>query len=674
MTAAAAPPAAAYAALRPLLRNLDLRLADAVAALDKERRALGLTTDDLDNFQPAELDAEIGRAPGAPRFDIDRAFALTNIAEGAFAHAAEVFGLSPFEADAILVAMAPDADRRYERLYRYLSPSGDGRATLDLILDLLCASPEEKFARHAELCSGSALIRFGLLAIEGGPEARALSRTALPAVPLVDALLGIAAAVPPAAGDIDRPTATRLAAVASRAGKDARPLACRLKGPFDEILRAAAAHLAGLLGKPLLLLDLDASGAGEPATAIQATLLRATLTDSVACIAGRPATFTQPVRAMLTTTPFRLVCPMIAAADGDWRLDAGTTPPFTKVDLPGPDYPLRLTVWRREARLARLRLPERDLETLASRFSLAAPAIARACRQAAADLGGTAFDRVLAAVKAGRGAALAESARLVESGQTWDDLVLPAGQMGQLREIVDQVTHSYTVDTKWGFAEGRTLGRAVCALFAGPSGTGKTMAAGIIARALDLDLYRIDLSRTVSKFIGETEKNLDRIFDQAREADAVLFFDEADTLFGKRTEVKDAHDRYANLEVGYLLQKMEEYDGLAILATNLRQHIDEAFIRRLRVIVEFPVPGAPERERIWRRMFPAKAPLAADIDFAALAREVRLTGGSIRNIALGAAFRAAAAGSPIRQAHLMEAARGEYGKVGRAWSGAGAAT
>jgi SpoVK/Ycf46/Vps4 family AAA+-type ATPase len=223
------------------------------------------------------------------------------------------------------------------------------------------------------------------------------------------------------------------------------------------------------------------------------------------------------------------------------------------------------------------------------------------------------------------------------------------------------------VEQDWGFGGKMALGRGICALFAGPSGTGKTMAASVLARSLHLDLYRVDLAQTVSKYIGETEKNLDRVFRAAEAADAVLFFDEADALFGKRSEVKDAHDRYANLEVGYLLQKMEEYDGLAILATNLRQHIDEAFTRRLRCIVEFPFPDQDGRLRIWRTVFPSAAPLAEDVDLPALARQVRLAGGNIRNIALSAAFLAASDGAPIGQAHLLRAARSEYVKVGRTW-------
>jgi SpoVK/Ycf46/Vps4 family AAA+-type ATPase len=221
----------------------------------------------------------------------------------------------------------------------------------------------------------------------------------------------------------------------------------------------------------------------------------------------------------------------------------------------------------------------------------------------------------------------------------------------------------------WGFGNKLGHGRGISALFSGGSGTGKTMAAGIIANELGLDLYRIDLSQVVNKYIGETEKNLERVFNAAEQANAILFFDEADALFGKRSDVKDAHDRYANLEVGYLLQKMEEYEGLAILATNLRQNLDDAFLRRLSVIVDFPFPDQAQRLGIWRVLFPPGAPLAADVDFAALACEVSLSGGHLRNVALAAAFLAAEAGSAITQAQLWHAVRREFQKLGRSWSG-----
>ena len=209
----------------------------------------------------------------------------------------------------------------------------------------------------------------------------------------------------------------------------------------------------------------------------------------------------------------------------------------------------------------------------------------------------------------------------------------------------------------------RARGLGVSALFTGPSGTGKTMAAEVLANELRLDLYRIDLSQVVSKYIGETEKNLRRVFDAAEEGGAILLFDEADALFGKRSEVKDSHDRYANIEISYLLQRMEAYRGLAILTTNMKEALDPAFLRRIRFVVQFPFPDAGQRAEIWRRIFPAAAP-TADLSVDRLAR-LNVAGGNIRNIALYAAFLAAEAGEPVRMAHLLAAARAEYAKLER---------
>jgi hypothetical protein len=251
----------------------------------------------------------------------------------------------------------------------------------------------------------------------------------------------------------------------------------------------------------------------------------------------------------------------------------------------------------------------------------------------------------------------------IDQGATWDDLVLPAGQTMLLRDLVAQVRHRTTVYERWRLAAGANRGLGVSALFAGESGTGKTMAAEVIASELGLDLYRIDLSATVSKYIGETEKNLRRLFDAAEGSGAVLLFDEADALFGKRGDVRDAHDRYANLEVAYLLQRMESYRGLAILTTNLRSNVDRAFLRRLRFVVQFPFPDEPARAEMWRRAFPAETPRAG-LDPAVLAR-LQVSGGSIRSIALGAAFAAADAGTPVRPEHVLHAARVEYAKADR---------
>jgi SpoVK/Ycf46/Vps4 family AAA+-type ATPase len=247
----------------------------------------------------------------------------------------------------------------------------------------------------------------------------------------------------------------------------------------------------------------------------------------------------------------------------------------------------------------------------------------------------------------------------------WDDIILPRDQMEQLREVCGYVKHYHTVYGRWGFERKLSLGKGLNVLFAGPSGTGKTMAAEIIARDLGLELYKIDLSSVVSKYIGETEKNLDRIFQEGQTSNAILFFDEADALFGKRSEVRDSHDRYANIEIAYLLQKMDEYDGVVILATNLRKNMDEAFSRRMHFVVEFPVPEEAERYRIWKNIFPPEAPLTEDADIGFMARQFKITGGNIKNIALGAAFLAAENGGHINTETLIAATKREYQKIGK---------
>jgi len=254
-------------------------------------------------------------------------------------------------------------------------------------------------------------------------------------------------------------------------------------------------------------------------------------------------------------------------------------------------------------------------------------------------------------------------ARRIEPRVGWEALVLPELQMQTLRSIAAHVRHRATVHGSWGFEADSHRGTGISALFAGPSGTGKTMAAEVLAAELALDLYVIDLSQVVNKYIGETEKNLARVFDAAERGGAVLLFDEADALFGKRSEVKDSHDRYANIEVSYLLQRMESYRGLAILTTNMKSALDDAFLRRLRFVVTFPFPGVVQREEIWRRILPEKLPVG-ELDFPRLAR-LTVAGGHIRNIALNAAFLAADAGGVVEMDHLMAAARVEYAKLER---------
>ena len=256
---------------------------------------------------------------------------------------------------------------------------------------------------------------------------------------------------------------------------------------------------------------------------------------------------------------------------------------------------------------------------------------------------------------------LDDLAQRIHAIATWDDLVLPDAQTATLREIALQVRQRATVYGRWGFGARSNRGLGISVLFAGASGTGKTMAAEVLANELDLDLYKIDLSQVVSKYIGETEKNLRRVFDAAEEGGAILLFDEADAIFGKRSEVKDSHDRYANIEVSYLLQRMEAYSGLAILTTNMKSALDTAFLRRIRFIVHFPFPDAMQRAAIWERIFPPQTPTQG-LQPEKLA-QLNVAGGNIRNIALAAAFLAAEEGTPVTMRHMMQAAHGEYAKI-----------
>ncbi len=267
--------------------------------------------------------------------------------------------------------------------------------------------------------------------------------------------------------------------------------------------------------------------------------------------------------------------------------------------------------------------------------------------------------------RAQSGSTISTMARKIEPRYMWEDIVLPKDTKDQLKEVAGHIKYRGVVYSDWGFDRKLSMGKGLNILFSGPSGTGKTMAAEIIARETQLDIYKIDLSNVVSKYIGETEKNLSRIFKEAETSNAILFFDEADALFGKRSEVKDAHDRYANIEIGYLLQKMEEYDGVVILATNLSKNIDDAFLRRMQIVIEFPFPDETQRRLIWTGIFPKESPLAGDIDYKFLSEKIKLAGGNIKNMALAAAFYAAENSWGINMHHIMHAARREYQKIGK---------
>jgi len=359
----------------------------------------------------------------------------------------------------------------------------------------------------------------------------------------------------------------------------------------------------------------------------------------------------------------RLACPTFVAGREPFRL-AGTVVHVT-VDRPGVVAQRRL--WQE---LLGTPGVNGALDALASQYRLSARTIAATVEQVAAGRDADeplerALWRACRGVEAVRLDALAQR---IDPRAGWNDIVLPEAQRSTLRRIAAHVRHRLRVYHDWGFAAKSARGLGISALFAGESGTGKTMAAEVLAKALELELYRIDLSAVVSKYIGETEKNLRQVFDAAEESGAILLFDEADALFGKRSEVKDSHDRYANIEISYLLQRMEAYRGLAILTTNQRSALDSAFQRRLRFVVQFPFPDTAQREAIWRGVFPAEAPLDG-LDFTKLA-QLGVAGGHIRNIALNAAFLAADAGVPIAMSHLLRATHVEAAKRERPFSAA----
>jgi hypothetical protein len=337
------------------------------------------------------------------------------------------------------------------------------------------------------------------------------------------------------------------------------------------------------------------------------------------------------------------------------------------VDVEKPTAAEQSACWAAALGTAAGDLPDR----MAAQFNLTAGSIRELVQRATAEAaggGGEAeavglHDGVWDAACAMSRPRLDTLARRLMPRAGWDDIVLPASESALLHSIADQVGSRSKVYRDWGFAERMSRGLGISVLFAGPSGTGKTMAAEVLAGHLRLDLFRIDLSTVVSKYIGETEANLRRLFDAAEEGGSILFFDEADALFGKRTEVKESHDRYANIEIDYLLQRMESFGGLAILATNMKSALDPAFLRRLRFVLDFPFPGVPERRAIWQRAFPAATPTAG-LDFDRLAK-LNITGGHIAVIALNAAFQAAQAGGPVTMAMVLNAARIEFRKIGR---------
>ncbi|MGM9489711.1 ATP-binding protein [Ideonella sp. YS5] len=625
------------------------------------------------------------------------------------------FGLSAVDVDALLVALAVDFDLRYEKLYAYLQDDVTRkRPSVELILQLLGDTAADRLAARPRFQADAPLLAHRLVRLvdeAAQPHPPLLARYVKVEDRIVDWLLRDAAASQ--ALDESIGSFARLAQGTGDAGAlgiDARAReACAgawavTKGIAGEapvlVLRGSALHedsalamaqaLAQAQQRSLIEVDvarlMRAAAGAESLKALAELVEReARLRDAVTCwhgfdgMSGEDVVQRQEAVAAIVDASS---VPAIVLALGPG--DAAAAYPrrgWVACEVPAPDTAQRLAVWR--AALQGLPLaPEADLEALAGRFRIACSSIPAAAvaaggmaRLRGSEAAPITQEDLFEACRRQACRRLGELAQKMATPHRWGDLVLPAECLAQLTELCDQVKHREKVIGTWGFGSRMSLGKGVAALFAGPSGTGKTMAAGVVARALGYDLYRIDLSTVISKYIGDTEKNLARIFDEAEQADVILFFDEADALFGKRGEVRDSHDRYANIEVGFLLQRMEAFEGIAILATNLKRNMDDAFIRRLHFVVDFPVPDESHRLAIWESIWPEGLPRGDDVDLRALAHRFEITGGLIRNAALAAAFLAASdAGRPeperrMSQAHLLHAVRREYEKSGMLMSG-----
>jgi len=460
-----------------------------------------------------------------------------------------------------------------------------------------------------------------------------------------------------------------------------RPSLVELVGPDRAARNAAAASIAARIGLPLYRLPIDLLPTAPTEVDLIARIVRreAVLTAVSLLIDAEDLEERTPAHVALTAFLGQArVLTFLGGRDvrGDLPL------PSLLVDIARPTTAEQQAMWQ-EALSGRS--DEVDVSRLVAQFDLDADTIRQVTADAATaapaptdgapsgeaptDPAGVAVaersltDRLWDHSRRHSRPRLEALAQRLETRAGWDQLVLPANELALLHHIADQVGQRGRVYEEWGFAARMNRGLGISALFAGESGTGKTMAAEVLAHELSLDLYRIDLSSVVSKYIGETEKNLRRLFDAAERGGVILFFDEADSLFGKRSEVKDAHDRYANIEISYLLQRMEAYRGLAILATNMKSALDRAFTRRLRFIVDFPFPTASDRVRMWSSVFPPDAPVVG-LDVDRLAR-INLTGAGIHNAALNAAFLAAEAGTDIGMAEVLAASRNELRKLER---------
>jgi hypothetical protein len=583
-----------------------------------------------------------------------------------------VFGLSHFERDLVLLCAGIELDSAVASLCA--AAQGDPGRNYPTFSLALAALPD---AHWSALTPDGPLRRWRLIEVGNGPaltiaplriDERVLHYLA--GVPQLDerlaGLIELLAPIPIA--DLvpsQAAVAESIAAAWSATAERQRMPAIQLSAPCPLDCRPVVSAAATAVGLRVVVLpfDLIPVAAAELDALLRLCEREAALSSSVLLLELDPDSSTPEDVHSRSAERFigRFNGPIIITSREPRRI---AHRPMIQLNVGHPTTPEQRSAWR----LALGILDDASrADAIASQFSMSVPAIrsiateaiARAVALPEADIAEITWSTCRSHCRT----RLDGLAQRIEPAAGWEDLVLPEPQIQSLRQIAIHIRHRATVYEKWGFGAKGSCGLGISALFAGVSGTGKTMAAEVLAAELRLDLYRIDLASMVSKYIGETEKNLRKVFDAAEESGAILLFDEADALFGKRSEVKDSHDRYANIEVSYLLQRIEAYRGLAILTTNLKSALDAAFLRRLRFIVQFPFPDAEQRAEIWRRVFPAESPIEG-LDISKLAK-LNIAGGNIRNIALNAAFLAANAEQPIWMSHIHDAAKAEYAKLER---------
>ncbi len=579
------------------------------------------------------------------------------------------FGLSPTDVDLLVVALAPDLDSRFERLYGYLNDDVTRRrATIGLALELV-GPPSGAPAGRSRLRPGAPLLDGGLVLVEESDRPYLTRSLRVPDRVAIHLL-----------GD-DRPDsdlAALLVPPSPPVAVDAAPLA-RALGAGTQLVyvrekpgssgRALASAALATVGMGTLSLDLERLDPDADVAAVARAAAREARLVGAGLVAGPLEALGDHVdpRTRAAVRAFaELPTVVVLLGRSGWDPIWSRRVPLL-VEAPQPSTAERLEPWR--VALGRDLPDELDLSEAVAEFRLTPEQVARAgeATRLQSVLTGQPIDagHVRMGARSQNAAGLERMARRIDPAVGWDDLVLPPLTLQLLHELAGRVHTREQVLDRWRMRPGGGRGRGVTALFSGDSGTGKTMSAEVVAGALGIELYTINLATVVDKYVGETEKNLERIFSEVDGVNGVLLFDEADAIFGKRSEVRDAHDRYANIEVAYLLQRIETFDGLAILATNLRANVDEAFTRRLDALIDFPFPDPTQRLVLWRQCLGPSVPLAPDVDLEFCAGSFELSGGNIRSIALTAAYLAAAKDGEVTMADMIRAVHREYRKLGR---------